>query len=257
VVPGLEGGKTWWDLCGLNPGTLTNMTTSASGWRGTTRPGGWGHVLCDGSNDSVNCGNGPALGITGNLTLSLWMRLDAQPVGAYSVFTKDKDTGGRTFTLDYHNNGVISRLRWYINGGAGSNLIADAATLNTGQWYHVAATYATSGTLAIYVNGLLRVSGSGADTSLPTSTANVTLGAREYAGNQDYMPGALDGAQMRARTLTAAEVKALYDESRQGYPNLLRYAPGVTRTLTPGPPSGGLTQRLSFILKQIRIGRFK
>src|SRR5690349_1214055 len=79
TLPGLEGGKYLYDLCGRSPGTLTNMTTTSSGWRGTTRPGGYGHLLFDGSNDVVNM-TVPSQTTTG-FTATAWFYTDPTLTG--------------------------------------------------------------------------------------------------------------------------------------------------------------------------------
>src|SRR5215831_20671009 len=61
-LPGLSGaGTVWRDLLAPDHGTLTNMAqpaTSTSGWGLTTlRPGGFGELRLDGSDDYVSFGN--------------------------------------------------------------------------------------------------------------------------------------------------------------------------------------------------------
>src|SRR4051812_47331231 len=54
---------------GGNHGTLTG----GPAWQGPAgRPGGWGSVSFDGSDDYVDCGTGASLGITGDLTIAGW-----------------------------------------------------------------------------------------------------------------------------------------------------------------------------------------
>jgi hypothetical protein len=46
TLPPTDGGLRWYDLLGLNHGTLANFG-AGFGWRGTTRPGGFGQLTFD------------------------------------------------------------------------------------------------------------------------------------------------------------------------------------------------------------------
>jgi hypothetical protein len=75
-VPHLYGGRQLYDLMGSNHGTLTSMNNANNGWRPPQRPGGWGHILCDGSAGYVDCG-AVLSGTYSNLTIAGWMARDA------------------------------------------------------------------------------------------------------------------------------------------------------------------------------------
>jgi len=82
-------GVTAFDRSGNNNnGTLANGPARAIGRIGQA-------LNFDGSDDYVNLGNPTSLQITGNLTISAWVKMAAElPVdGAYMIVAKDKNTG--------------------------------------------------------------------------------------------------------------------------------------------------------------------
>ncbi len=205
-----------------NTGTLTNSPTWVNGKFGKALK------FSAASTQYVDVGNPTALQITGDMTISTWVKLDSLPSAgdAYQLVAKDNDTGGRAYTFDVYNdtggaiygtNGTVARL--YINGGAGnqdngSNLIASNVILSVGVWYHVVGVYNTSGTLDLYINGVsAHAQRTGESSSIPSATASVFLGAREYPGVEGYLDGTMDEVRIYNRSLSAAEVKALYNNS--------------------------------------------
>ena len=205
-------GVTAFDRSGNNNnGTLANGPARAIGRIGQA-------LNFDGSDDYVNLGNPTSLQITGNLTISAWVKMAAElPVdGAYMIVAKDKNTGGRAYTFDIFNGSVgcpvpsTKCFRLYINGGTGSNIVRSVTIPNINVWYHVVGTYSTAGILTLYINGIQDARQTGADTSIPSATANVLIGQREYVGFFNPMSGLIDEVRIYNRVLTSDEIKRLY-----------------------------------------------
>src|SRR5207302_11302937 len=56
VVAGLEGGQTWYDLCGQRHAALSSMANGTNGWRyAAPHNGGLGALLTDGSAGYMSC----------------------------------------------------------------------------------------------------------------------------------------------------------------------------------------------------------
>jgi Concanavalin A-like lectin/glucanases superfamily len=219
ALPHLYGGPTWSDLMGLNPATLTNMT-SVSGWRSTTRPGGFGHLQFDGVDDYCLCTNGPALSITGAISVAAWVRLDN--VSNPSIWAaKDNNVGGRAYTLDMDNFSGPPVPRFYINGGGGTNEAAGTVPIPQGAWQRYVGMFLPGNSLSIYVNGILAGITSTAVTTIPTATTPLRIGARAYSGAESFTPGAIDDVSVWNRALSASEVRADYELSIRGYPGVL------------------------------------
>jgi hypothetical protein len=208
TLPGLEGGRRWLDLMGLNHGTLTNMTTSASGWRGTTRPGGWGHILFDGSDDAVVCPSIAAAN-TPPVSYAAWANLG-------SLAGNRTIVGGGVGDLQFRvqSDGAIQWVKQGVANIGGS----PAGTVATNAWCRVVGTYAASGAYAFHLDG--RPVGSGTSAQTLVTTNPVVIGA--YTVGTEEFAGALDDVSMWSRVLSAAEVRADYDLSRAGYPGVLR-----------------------------------
>lgn len=190
-----------------NDGTGVNTPTATSGEID-------GAVSLNGTNQSVNVGNGASLGITGAITVNAWIFMPSLPGSnvEWMIFTKDKDSGGRAYTFEMANNffgNGINTVAFYINGGANSNERVVATTdMSANTWYHVAATFTPSTNLKIYVNGTLEGTTSTTDATIPTATANVVIGAREYSGFENPFAGKIDEVRNANTDRTAAWIAA-------------------------------------------------
>lgn len=204
------------DLSGRGKhGTLTNMDP-ATDWVTT---GGYPALDFDGSNDYVNLGNPPALQITGDLSISVWYSINVLPVAnATMLCAKDHATLGRAYTFDiaYDSLGAYSPAgnrcaRFYINGGGanennGSNIIGGNTNLVINTMYNSLGVYDIVGTLDLYLNGKSdETQRTGGATSISSTTGNVTIARREYAGFEGYHNGRILEVLIWARPLLPAE----------------------------------------------------
>lgn len=219
AVPQWYGGNKLYDLCGLNPGTLTGMT-STGGWRPSVRPGGYGDLLFDGSDDYVDCGSPVALNQTGQMTACCWFKV-VTSTSNRALLVNCNAAGAASnwaFTSSFGGNNKIQ----FWNNATGP-LVTGATTLTAGQWYFGAAVRAGSPgswTLNLYLNG---VSDGSATTSTPPSGGTYPVSIGRFGGfGGYYQSGSIDGPMLYSRALSAAEVFALYNEGRRGYPGLLR-----------------------------------
>jgi hypothetical protein len=162
-------------------GTLTNTPTA------TTGQINGGANMVQASNQHISLGDPSKLQITGSLTLEAWVYKANNTPG--QIIAKDKDTGGRAYNLDFDSTGVV--FRFYINGGGGSNLKI-SGTKSYSTWYYVTGQYDTSGSIKVNVSDADPVSGTGADSSIPSATANALIGRREYTGFTNNWDGIID-----------------------------------------------------------------
>lgn len=175
-----------------------------------------------GSDQYINLGNPASLQITGELTISFWYRLTSEPANtsAFQLVAKDKDSGGRAFSVDVFRNDVAegtSGVRFWINGGSVSlqNIVEEGLlpVSTVGQARHVVARYRPSdggSALKLFINGQLEATSNTADGSINSATANVLIGRREYSGFEEPLNGAIWDARIYNRALTDAEVWSLY-----------------------------------------------
>jgi hypothetical protein len=94
-----------------------------------------------------------------------------------------------------------------VGSSGGDTNIASSVNINDGTWHHVAATRNnTSGAMQVYVDGVLRGSGTG-PTGSRTFPPSLRIGSLQTANN--YLNGTLDDVRLYNRVLTAGEIAAL------------------------------------------------
>ena len=94
-----------------------------------------------------------------------------------------------------------------VGSVSGDTTIASSVNINDGTWHHVAATRNnTSGAMAVYVDGVLRGSGTG-PTGSRTFPPGLRIGSLQTANN--FLNGTLDDVRLYDRILTAGEIAAL------------------------------------------------
>lgn len=226
------GGKTFRDLNrGLqNDGTLNNFSfpnTPTSGWQGPQgRPGGYGSLRFDGLDDAVVVPSlaayleGPV-----DYTIAGWLRQTSNTIGG--IITQ-ADAGNHIIAI--YSDGTNADFLTYEGGYA---FVGATANVSDGAWHHIVGTK-TGTTGRVYLDGTLRGTGVVKDVNVG-STTECHIGMRE--GTAYPFPGYLDDLRVYSRTLSAAAVKALYDESRASYPVALRRVRRVAYSL---PQVGGL-----------------
>jgi hypothetical protein len=177
---------------------LDSTTNSNDGSAGSGTPtAGTGQVdggmaCASASSQYMNGGNGSSVKLSGNMSVSCWVKFTTAK--NTSLCSKDKETGGRAWTFDmitspaYHN-------RLYINGST-NGIIDASSTLTTATWYYLSGTYTTGGVIKVFKNGVQDGSASGYSGIIPDVTANMTVGAREYSGNEDYLDGVIDEVRL-------------------------------------------------------------
>ena len=106
--------------------------------------------------------------------------------------------------------------------GDGSTMISTTTPLTeSGQWYHVAATFDSSNnTYAIYVNGVLELSGTNGSNMVQQPAAVLSFGTR--TGSTEYWQGALRDFRVYNRRLCPTEIADLGQRGRnlEARPNI-------------------------------------
>ena len=164
-----------------------------------------GAIECDGEGDYVDVAHADALDITGAISLSLWIRPDAEdPEGQ----------GLETAPMSKALSGASPSWSWQVRYGWGSAQPYMAFTFNTsprawayvgrnldqGEWSHIACS-ADGETLTAYLNGMATESTAmGAITSSPTP---VLIGSDGWGS--DWI-GGIDEVAIYNRALSAEEV---------------------------------------------------
>lgn len=207
------GGNTFRDLMRRNHGTLTNGPT----WGGARgAPGNYGSLVFDGSDDYIALPAAAPFNLPA-FTIAALYRPTA--VGSLQyLFAKDV-SGQRSYSFGFGNTSG----RLIFADHAGPNTIESGNTVVTaGDWQLSAVTRPRiGGTASIYHNGKLDWTGTSSGTFNQTNTPRI--GGREFVGFTQPFGGNIASVWFYNRALSAAEVMALYQDSRAGYPTTLNW----------------------------------
>ncbi len=148
------------------------------------------------------------LDITGNLSISAWIYLNAVGGGLYHMIAAKLSTSGN-YSYDFHvdpNGNLKARLS--SNGTALTSVIA-TTVLTTGTWYHVAVVY--DGTdIRLYLNGSLDCTPVSYSSGIYNSTADFCIGIASDKTSHT-INGVVDDVAVWNRALTTSEITALYN----------------------------------------------
>lgn len=166
-------------------------------------PGSCRYGVFDGNDDYVQVGDDPALDLSTALTVAAWIRVRSTPPELYTIASKDTN-------YEYHVDSARHVYWWWNDSANVTRSLTTAATLNLDQWYHVAITY-SSGSQAIYIDGVLAASASYTGTlknnDLPFFVAaDWNLPARDF-------DGFIDEVRVLPAALTQPQVAALRSET--------------------------------------------
>lgn len=200
---GLNG--TWLDYANTN---ITEETTAAVDATG---------IAFDGTDDQIWIPGSNALELTdAGGTVAAWIRINNADIGqngVWPIFWKQRHSnyfnpGG--YMLMLHQGAAASPAHIAMRYGDGSLVESSATTINANQWYHMLATW--DGTnIYFYINGVLEYTA-----ALPTSLvydtdANSRIGwGPDFGGGLMNANGTIDDVRVYNRTLSVAEITALY-----------------------------------------------
>lgn len=225
------GGSRFLDLMNSNHGTLTLGPL----WGGPVgRLGGFGRLTFDASDDYVACGTNASLAITGTLTVMCWARFTS---GTSPAMVSRWDGAGYILWI----NTGSAYVGW---GDNSSGLVQDAtdyAAAINGSWHHFCGTRGST-TSRLYFDG--KEGANAANGTLGTSTAQFAIGAYS-GGSSGRWGGNIDDVRVWNRELSADEVLAAYNDSRQGYPLTLNRVRPYTVFDTGAAPAGGFRSRIA------------
>ena len=161
----------------------------------------------DGSDDYVDCGNGPVLNnISDEITIESWVIAD-------DVISTKADTaillkGAYTYGITRdERSGANNRIWTYLNSGS-NNL---SATISLKVWQHIVFTYnknLINNQWKIYINGEVKNQRDFSQTITPSGNIFIAKNSTQY------FKGTIDEVRIYNRALTAYEIKALYAEGR-------------------------------------------
>jgi trimeric autotransporter adhesin len=187
-------------------------------------------VTFDGVDDNILL---PNLGLTSG-TVALWLkpssnsndrRLLSQATGA--------GTQAGLLSLDPNNNAAGSLGVW---DGSAWHILAPAGSIPLNKWTHVLVVY-SGGNATAYVNGALQLTGTSA---FNASGVQLTLGGKFLGTFGSLYAGAIDELAIWSTALSAAQIRAIYDQQAVAYSGQL-----LSRVMD-GLASGQAWNTLSF-----------
>ena len=165
------------------------------------------HVLCLTGGGYVDCGNPAAFNITGPITITAWIKLDAPATrcqrlignGAWNIFRYYDSHGGQT-NLGFICNGLEcpDDYSWSIRG---------KTDMEIGIWHHIVGVN-DGMKMSIYIDGKLDVS-RGVRGALYIHDWPLYIGSNSRISSRKWQ-GLIDDVRIYDYGLSEAEIEALY-----------------------------------------------
>jgi hypothetical protein len=160
----------------------------------------------DGTDDYVGCGASATLQPTGAFTVSGWIYID-DLANNNVILANNTSVGANGYVLWI--TAATTNAIFTVYTGAAYGWVAVQGTTNfvTGQWYHVAGTYAgTSADMNIYVNGQL-------ENTVTSSPATIAYGTEGYIGkyNVGRTEGKIDEVALFGSVLGAPVIDSIFN----------------------------------------------
>jgi|GEM_PF-7045488 len=169
----------------------------------------------NGMTEYIDVGNDNSLDITGNITLSAWIKAEARQ-NTYPTIIAKRDTGGNTNYQFYLNCVNRCQLRFGF-GNYSQPWYADRAgnmALNDSLWHYVTVTYNGSDYI-YYVDGNVDAINQETESlSSYVTDKDAIIGYFEDGGSTRYFNGSIDEVKVFNRSLSQSEIKELYYNSR-------------------------------------------
>jgi hypothetical protein len=235
--------KLAWDFNGTTTDYVSGLTGTTTGTVSYNASGKYGSSLVITNTEGVvasNYVNYNTPYYPSTLTTAVWIKLNTISAGQQYFIEFGGTSGGISYVIYINsNNTVVLRNQALSGGSTVATTISTVATVNAGQWYHIAAVI-DGYNQTIYLNGVI-AAGPNPCNTLEFQYRNLTLGGSNNL-TRVLVNGELDDLRIFDRALTSAQVQAIYNQ--QGVPG--RGASGLSLPLdkVSGQVSGAYSTRL-------------
>lgn len=153
-----------------------------------------------------------------SLTLSAWVRIDANPTGNYrAVLSKHYPPGGTKTHFSLVLNNTSNTFAFYHYNGVTGEILFSSTSIPLGRWTHLAArTLGTIGSsLTIHMNGLQVAASTLTVAITPDTLTGLSIGKYGASLSEpQFFVGNIDDALIYNRVLHPSEIRLL--ASRRG-----------------------------------------
>ena len=197
-------GTTAYDSMGTNDGTIYGAIWATGIVDGA--------LSFDGIDDYVEVPDSDSLDIAGAITMSGWVKANSLSGGS-SVLIKGDYNGYYLQTSYVLHVGTGGEIVCVLYGYWPDDRFATTSSINTGEWYHLAATWdgttSNADNVKIYIDGELNQSFTKTNTlrSVPQS---VTIGSMKPPAYYTALDGYLDEVAIYDRALSPQEIEEYY-----------------------------------------------
>jgi len=204
------------DSVGNNDGTLSGKPQVANG------KVKYGYEF-DGADDYVNVSDDDSLDPgTGDWTVAAWIK-PSQLLTWKRIVSKEKDVSLTGWGMAVGEDSKL--VAFYNDGTTNYQTASDGVTLTAGKWHFVTVVFdRTNGWIKRYVNGVN--TGTNKDISDATGSVSTDLplriGARAKTPPEAFFDGKIDEVIIWNRSLSATEIKQIYDTTSGGKDKLGR-----------------------------------
>lgn len=213
------GGTVLHDVTRRADGAFVNMDNTS--WRGTDRPGGYGALDMNGTDERIDCGTAQHIPNSNDYTVVSTFKTAS--TGSYCIASQ-RDSFAVGDDLFFVGNDVVVGAVATRDATAFFDNVGRVA-FSTGKFIQ-AAWVGSSAPMRFFEDGqLLSIDTQVSDSATAaTGGAGITLriGATDTTPAAHF-PGLIDDIRIYNRALSDQEVKALYEESRMGHPNTLNF----------------------------------
>jgi len=177
-------------------GTITGSTTWTAGK--------YGNALSFGGSAYTSITDNNALDLD-SMTLEAWIKIDNSNTNNGIIYKGDMSGSQGSYSLGFYT-GANTKLVFRLNGSTseGSGQLTSATALNTGQWYHIAATYNRTN-MKIYIDGVQDASNS-YSTVVTANNDALRLGCY-YNSSYCLNTGKMDDVRIYNYARTLAEIR--------------------------------------------------
>ncbi|MBQ3746524.1 MAG: DUF2341 domain-containing protein [Kiritimatiellae bacterium] len=154
----------------------------------------------------ANSADWTTLGDGNTLTLSCWA-ISESPSYGRMISSKNQWNDAAGYELTTQGNATTITVA--SSGTTGDNQSQKSGMPSVTSWRHITATYASDGTLSLWVDGVNKGSGPKTKVELKVPTSVLTLGSSKGGGN--YWPGGLDEVRIHRGVESDDWIKACYD----------------------------------------------